>query len=131
MISLIRNNINYGELVVVSVEGIELYVDIFNVTNKTKMDFEERPYDLMDFYSEFHLETDVGIFYIPLGTDAKKALLALSKHVEGDVKIYCSARWLMVANKGVLKGNVKPLRSFYCEDENISYLKEILPSYLY
>ncbi len=117
MKQVIRNHINYGDLVKVDVEGIPALV------NRHNAEAMRWPFDgdseIGDFITLLKVELDVGqngrtcTFYVMSNDDVAPLAAKLSETCLRDAKVESSARILARYRAGSLVGAKKTLRDFY------------------
>lgn len=114
---IVRNHINYGELVKVTIEGIPALVNRHNA-EAMRWDFDGDS-EIGDFITLLKVELDVGqhgrtcSFYLMSNDDIAPFAAKLSAIALRDVKVESCARILARYRAGSLVGAKKTLRDFY------------------
>lgn len=112
--SVIKNGINYGNLVQVTLDGVVIVGshDYFRFYIFKNSDFVFEPYE--DHYCELTIELETPMqphFYARRHEDVVKVAKKLSE--SHPTRIQAMARILAFYEKGELKGDVRSLEDFY------------------
>lgn len=135
MTGLIRNGVNYGNLVKIVVNGLTFYVDSFTLTNRLgEYPHEVVSYEDVKFPKEGHFNVDTGsvydnTLYPEEGVDVIKAAVVLSEQFNCRVVYRFSARNLVTCVPGE-EMVIRPLTTFYTLDSILEH-KDSLPSELF
>lgn len=116
MKQVIRNEINYGDLVIVTIDGTSALVERFRA-EVMQLPFTA-PETVPDFITEVVVHQEVGEcaeypFYALSNDDIAPLAAKLSALALQDATVYASARILARYRAGSLVGAKKTLRDFY------------------
>ena len=117
MTDVIRNGINYGNLVINELDGVQFATDAFyaEMLDLLSIDTDVIP----EFNLQLHISTILtttgreSLHYVFNNADVRKVAVALSRHSGLTVRVYSHARILAVYKNGELEGDIRPLASFY------------------
>ena len=117
MTNVIRNGINYGNLVINELDGIRFATDAFYAEMLDLLSYDA------DVIPEFNLQLHICVIlsssgrqsshYVFNNTDVRKLAAALSRHSGLTVRVESHARILAVYKNGELDGEIRSLDSFY------------------
>lgn len=122
MENFIYNDVNYGDLVKVTVKGLECYASLGNVTRRHQHDeivvSEERPTKFNEILS-VHVRASRCIwttFYVKDSLEALPLAKALAELLGKETAVYAYARYLAYLKpNGELMKELKTLDDFYTE----------------
>lgn len=110
----IINDVNYGELVCVEIDGVQGFADKVRVEH---LGFDYTYKDASKIRTQLHLDLVYGFsgiyFYFEHGQDIRKFACRLTRLTGRDAWVSASARYLGLFRAGAMAGEPRKLSDFY------------------
>ena len=118
MDNVIRDGINYGQLVIIELDGVRFATDLF-YSKRLGLQVVAVDGEIPQFNTELTVDVvfpnsgQKADHYVFDNADVRKVAIVLSLHTGNDVQVASSARILATYRGGQLVGEIRSLDSFY------------------